>query len=202
MRVRTASVRTPASCPARTIDCASCPASSTVFMNAPHPTFTSSTRPSMPSASFLLMIDAVISGMLSTVAVTSRRRYRRRSAGAISLVWPTMTHPTSARASTISRAARSTRNPAIDSSLSSVPPVCPSPRPDIIGTAAPHAAARGASTSEVLSPTPPVLCLSTFRPASPRRSKRVPEWAIASVSQAVSSSPMPRRTIAISKAEI
>ena len=43
-----------------------------VFMNAPSPHFTSSTRPPMPSAIFLLMIEAVMSGMLSTVPVTSR----------------------------------------------------------------------------------------------------------------------------------
>ena len=42
----------------------------------------------------------------------------------------------------------------IDSSLSSVPPVCPSPRPDIIGTATPRRD-EGASTIETLSPTPP-----------------------------------------------
>ena len=59
------------------------------------------------------------------------------------------------------------RKPGIDSSLSSVPPVCPSPRPDIIGTYAPHAAASGASTIDSLSPTPPVLCLSTGTPSSP-----------------------------------
>src|SRR3989449_6079107 len=47
------------------------------------------------------------------------------------------------------------------SSLSRVPPVWPSPRPDIIGTATPHAATSGASTSDTLSPTPPVECLST-----------------------------------------
>ena len=41
-------------------------------MNAPSPLFTSSSRALLPSASFLLMIDAEMSGMLSTVAVTSR----------------------------------------------------------------------------------------------------------------------------------
>ena len=41
-------------------------------MNAPRPTFTSRTSPSMPSASFFDMIDDAISGMHSTVAVTSR----------------------------------------------------------------------------------------------------------------------------------
>ena len=41
-------------------------------MNAPRPTFTSSTSPSIPSASFFERIDATMSGMHSTVAVTSR----------------------------------------------------------------------------------------------------------------------------------
>ena len=82
-----------------------------------------------------------------------------------------------------------------------MPPVCPSPRPDIIGTFTPHAAASGARTSDVLSPTPPVLCLSTFTPGMPDRSTRMPDRTIASVSQAVSSAVMPRRTMAISRAE-
>ena len=56
------------------------------------------------------------------------------------------------------------RKPGIDSSLSSVPPVWPRARPDIIGTTTPQAAASGARISDVLSPTPPVLCLSTFSP--------------------------------------
>ena len=42
-------------------------------MNAPLPHFTSSTSALLPSASFLLITDAEISGMLSIVAVTSRR---------------------------------------------------------------------------------------------------------------------------------
>ena len=48
------------------------------------------------------------------------------------------------------------------SSLSSVPPVMPSPRPEIIGTQTSSQASSGASTSETLSPMPPVECLSTF----------------------------------------
>ena len=43
-----------------------------VFMNAPEPTLTSSTSPPVPSAIFLLMIELAISGMASTVPVTSR----------------------------------------------------------------------------------------------------------------------------------
>ena len=88
----------------------------------------------------------------------------------MSAVWPTMHAADLAPApSTISGARQSTRKPGIDSSLSSVPPVWPRPRPDIIGTTTPQAAASGASTSDVLSPTPPVVCLSTLRPGkSPR----------------------------------
>jgi hypothetical protein len=43
------------------------------FMNAPRPNLTSRTRTSIPSASFLLSMLAQMSGMDSTVAVTSRR---------------------------------------------------------------------------------------------------------------------------------
>ncbi len=62
-------------------------------MNAPRPTLTSSTSAPIPSAIFLLRIDAQMSGMLSTVPVTSRSAYSFRSAGAISSVWPISTHP-------------------------------------------------------------------------------------------------------------
>ena len=41
-------------------------------MNAPSPVFTSSTSASIPSAIFLLMMEAAIRGRLSTVLVTSR----------------------------------------------------------------------------------------------------------------------------------
>ena len=48
-------------------------ASSRVFMKAPLPTLTSSTSAPVPSAIFLLMIELAMSGMASTVPVTSRR---------------------------------------------------------------------------------------------------------------------------------
>ena len=79
--------------------------------------------------------------------------------------------------------------------------MCPSPRPDIIGTFTPHAAASGARTSDALSPTPPVLCLSTLTPGMPDRSTLMPDRTIASVSQAVSSVVIPRRTMAMRSAE-
>ena len=47
-------------------------------------------------------------------------------------------------------------------SLSIVPPVKPRPRPLILATGTPQAAAAGPAISVVLSPTPPVLCLSTL----------------------------------------
>ena len=66
------------------------------------------------------------------------------------------------------------RQPGIDSSLSSVPPVWPRPRPDSCGTATPHAATSGASGSVILSPTPPVECLSAVGRDSPEKSIRSP----------------------------
>ena len=55
-----------------TMVCASRRASTCFFMNAPLPTFTSSTSASTPSASFFDMIEEAISGIDSTVPVTSR----------------------------------------------------------------------------------------------------------------------------------
>ena len=52
---------------------ASARACSGVRMNAPLPAFTSSTMASAPHASFLDMTLEAMSGMLRTVAVTSRR---------------------------------------------------------------------------------------------------------------------------------
>ena len=72
MSVSSATVCTPASVPSATIVSASSRARSTSFMNAPVPTFTSSTSAPVPSAIFLLMIDDAISGIASTVPVTSR----------------------------------------------------------------------------------------------------------------------------------
>ena len=77
---------------------------------------------------------------------------------------------------------RFTRKPGIDSILSSVPPENPSPRPDILPTGTPQAATIGSTTSVVLSPTPPVECLSTAIGTTPVRSIRSPESAMASVS--------------------
>ena len=86
---------------------------------------------------------------------------------------------------------RSVRKPGIDSSLSSVPPVWPSARPEIIGTITPAAAASGAAIRLVLSPTPPVECLSTLTPGMEERSTVVPECTMQSVRALTSRSVIP-----------
>ena len=64
-------------------------------MKAPEPNFTSSTRASVPSAIFLLMIDDAMSGIASTVPVMSRSAYSFPSAGARPEPAAQMTAPTS-----------------------------------------------------------------------------------------------------------
>ena len=74
--------------------------------------------------------------------------------------------------------------PGIDSSLSMVPPVWANPLPASIGTVAPHARSAGARIMLILSPTPPVECLSTavgFRGSdSPLSSMDVVKWYVSS----------------------
>jgi hypothetical protein len=113
-----------------------------------------------------------------------------------------ITAPTSASWAPISSSESSARQPGIDSSLSRVPPVCPSPRPDSCGTAAPQAATSGASGSVILSPTPPVECLSTSGQPTSGNVSRSPESIIAAVQRAVSAASMPLSRIAIASAAI
>ena len=88
------------------------------------------------------------------------------------------------------------------SSLSSVPPVCPSPRPEIIGTCAPQAATMGASIRLTLSPTPPLECLSSTGPCRSAASQRStsPESRMAQVRATRSAMSMPRQQMAMAKA--
>ena len=68
-----------------------------------------------------------------------------------------------------------------------MPPVWPRPRPLIFPSGTPHAATIGPTAIDVLSPTPPVECLSTtFRPSAAPRSIVSPERIMASVSTYVS----------------
>ena len=61
------------------------------------------------------------------------------------------------------------------SSLSSVPPVMPRPRPEIIGTHSSSQASRGARMSETLSPMPPVRVFVDLR----RRARGIAQHAAA-----------------------
>ena len=88
------------------------------------------------------------------------------------------------------------------SSLSRVPPVWPSPRPDIFATFSPVAATIGQSTRLVLSPTPPVECLSALMPRIRLRSMVLPERIIAMVRSRVSRSSIPFSNIAMHMADI
>ena len=60
--------------------------------------------------------------------------------------------------------------PGIASNLSLVPPVKPSPLPDIFATFTPKEATIGISIRVILSPIPPVLCLSTTFPTDDKSS--------------------------------
>ena len=171
-------------------------------MNAPEPTFTSSTSAPVPSAIFLLMIELAISGIASTVPVTSRSAYSLRSAGASPSPAAQITAPTSRSWAMNSSLVSAARQPGIDSSLSSVPPVWPSPRPDSCGTAPPQAATSGVSGRVILSPTPPVECLSTVGRGTADRSSRSPLAIIAAVHRAISGALMPRSRIAMASADI
>ena len=82
-----------------------------------------------------------------------------------------------------------------------MPPVCPRPRPLIFPNGTPHAATIGPTASDVLSPTPPVECLSTT--LAPERAAEIDRLAaanIASVSANVSAVDSPRKKTAIRKA--
>ena len=134
-----------------------------------------------------------MSGMQPTVAVTSRSAYIFLSATAICPLWPMTAMPISLTWRKNSSCVRLVRVPGTASILSMVPPVWPRPRPLILAILTPQAATTGAMTSVVLSPTPPVECLSTLIPAMAERSTISPERAMTSVSAAVSASVMPRR---------
>ena len=112
------------------------------------------------------------------------------------------TAPTWASCASNSSLLKAARQPGMDSILSRVPPVCPRPRPDSCGTATSKAATRGARGRVILSPTPPVECLSAVGLPSDEKSMRWPEAIIAAVQRAISSWSMPLSRIAIASADI
>ena len=137
------------------------------------------------------MIEDAISGMLSTVAVTSLNAYSFLSAGAISADCPITANPISFTILKKSSSAKAVFKPGIASNLSIVPPVNPNPRPLILATFPPHAATIGATTKVTLSPTPPVLCLSTFTPIILDKSTISPDFVIQFVNAKSSRSVIP-----------
>ena len=197
----TATIARPAPFPMLTMAVASLFASSNLFINAPLPILTSNTMPSAPDASFLLIMLPAINEMLSTVAVTSLRAYSFLSAGARLPVCDAIAILISLTFFINVSSSIAVVKPSNDSNLSIVPPVCPRPLPDILATGTPSAATIGASTNVVLSPTPPVLCLSTLIPLIADKSSISPECAIAIVRLSVSSSVIPLKYIAIKSAD-
>ena len=155
-------------------------------MKAPVPVLTSRIRQSVPSANFLLIMLEAMRGMLSTVAVTSLKAYIFLSAGAILSVCPIIAIFDFFKSRKNVFFVRFVLNPGIDSSLSSVPPVCPNPLPLIIGTGTPPAAAMGARIMDTLSPTPPVECLSTVFFLRKDKSRISPEFIMHFVRKQVS----------------
>ena len=113
-----------------------------------------------------------------------------------------MTAPTDSSWANISSFDSAARQPGIASSLSRVPPVWPRPRPESCGTATPQAATSGASGRVILSPTPPVECLSAVGRESVEKSIRSPDAIIAAVQRAISRRSMPLSRIAIASADI
>ena len=71
-----------------------------------------------------------------------------------------------------------------------------------MGTTAPADAASGAAIRLVLSPTPPVECLSTFTPGTEDKSTVSPERSKQSVSADTSLSVMPAKNTAMRNADI
>ena len=133
--VISASVRRPDATPMATSDSASRRESARVFMNAPLPVFTSSTRAADPLRD-LLAHDrrADERDALDRAGDVAQRVQLLVGRGdLLGLADHRAAHRRQRRAAA-HRARGRSRKPGIASSLSSVPPVCPSPRPDIIGT--------------------------------------------------------------------
>ncbi len=155
MRVTNADVAMPWALPRSTMVCASKSAEANSRMNAPDPTFTSRTSESVPFRD-LLRHDRTCDKrnrldraghVAKRIELAIRRcKVTRRSGD---------DPPGETRSCFIRSVDSCGCQPAMASSLSSVPPVWPSPRPESCGTAAPQAATSGTRISEILSPTPP-----------------------------------------------
>ena len=112
--------------------------------------------------SFCALVGLVFSFYTFLGSLYSTKEYNFLSAGTNSVLCPITASPVFLAWAKNSNVLIEVLNPYIDSSLSIVPPVCPSPLPDIFASFPPREATVGAIISVVLSPTPPVLCLSTL----------------------------------------
>lgn len=169
-------------------------------MNAPDPTLTSRTSEPVPSAIFLLMIDDAMSGIASIVPDVAQRVQLLRSAG------EARTRLADDRADVLEPAAspvRQRRAPARDR-LGLVERAARGRgrAPTACGTATSNTATSGASGSVILSPTPPVECLSGQGRDSDEKSSRSPLAIIAAVQRAISARSMPLSRIAIASDDI
>ena len=142
------------------------------------------------------MLDA-ISGMLSTHDIEFLSAYIFLSAGARFCVCEIILIPISFTFFINSSSGNCVLYPGIDSILSTVPPVNPSPLPDILATFTPNELISGNSIIDTLSPTPPVECLSTIIPSIFDKSSISPEFAISIVRFVLSLSVIPFIYIAI-----
>ena len=136
------------------------------FIKAPLPQVTSITILFAPDAIFLLIMLEAISGILSVQLIVSLRLYIFLSAGAKFKVCPIRLIPIFFTFSLNCSTEMFVLYPGIDSNLSIVPPVKPSPLPDIFATGIPRDAIIGIKIKVILSPTPPVECLSITSPKS------------------------------------
>src|SRR5712692_2895730 len=99
----------PCATPIATIARARARADRRSFMNAPLPTFTSSTTAFAPAAIFFNMMLDAMSEIAGTLPVASRNAYNRPSAGASSFVCPVTTMPMRPSCARNSAVVRSTR---------------------------------------------------------------------------------------------
>ena len=146
-----------------------------------------------------MMLEA-IKGTESTVPVTSLSAYIFLSAGTKLPIPPTKAMPIFETWSLNFSNDIDVWKPLMDSNLSMVPPVWPKPRPLILATLTPNEATSGAKTMVVLSPTPPVECLSVI--LSKPKFKISPLWSMMSVKFIVSSSDSPSKSISVKNAAI
>ncbi len=181
------------------IVCAAATASAAEVMCDPEPVVTCSAIAPAPPAMARAMTEAATRPAAGVVPVASRRASRRRPAGVRREVCEMTAIPTSRTWRTNRASGRSASNPAIDSSLSMAPPAWPSPRPAMVATRTPSAAARGAATRGAVSPTPPVDWTSPVGPRAPS-SSRSPDAIRARASASTCSRPRPVRQPAMHQA--